>query len=133
MIALGLGVHNLSVEECVERFKSFCKDGFSPNPLTKISVIGWLARYWCNSIYQTEPLQNAMKNVLGRKLLFGHGGNASRVAVTTTVESGSFLLANYNWGDGKRYLNSNVDTWFAYVVSYLLSAWSLGVLIFIIC
>ena len=74
-------------------------------------------RLFVNSIYQTGPLEEAMKEILRVKRLFGHHGNASRVAVTTTVDSDCRLLANYNWGDGKRYLNSNIDTWQAYVVS----------------
>lgn len=113
MIALSLGIHNLSVEHCIVRFKSFCKKGFEDRLLTKSYWFGWFVRLFVNSIYKTEPLEEAMKEILRVKRLFGYRSNASRVAVTTTVDSNCHLLANYNWGDGKRYLNSNIDTWHA--------------------
>jgi hypothetical protein len=52
-------------------------------------------------------------------ILFGHQGNTSKVAVTTTVGENCHLLANYNWGDGKLYLNSSAYTWAAYVLDSL--------------
>lgn len=58
-----------------------------------------------------------MKDIFGTKQLFGYRGHASRVAVTTTVSSETRLLASYHWGDDTWYLNSNVDTWLAYVNS----------------
>jgi hypothetical protein len=113
LIALGLGIHNLSVEDCIMRFKSFCRKGFEDRLLAKSYWFGWFVRLFVNSIYKTGPLEEAMKQILRVKRLFGYHGNASRVAVTTTVDSDCHLLASYNWGDGKRYLNSNIDTWHA--------------------
>lgn len=111
MTAIGLGVHNLSTEECILRFKYLCGEGFHQRAFTKNSWIAWFVRMFAASIYKTDPLEESLRRNSGAKLLFGHRGNASRVAVTTTVNSESRLLANYNWGDGERYLNSNILTW----------------------
>ncbi|KAK3936131.1 hypothetical protein QBC46DRAFT_367088 [Diplogelasinospora grovesii] len=113
LISLGLGVHNLSVEQCILHFKRLCQNGFRQRLLSKTRLIGWFVRLFVPSIYETEPLEESMKHIFREKQLFGHRENASRVAVTTTVDSEFRLLANYNWGDGKRYLNSNIYTWHA--------------------
>lgn len=112
-MALGLGIHNFSVQECIQHFKSVCRDGFKPNLLMD-SCLRWLATLFCRPVYKTEPLEKALKSILGSKRLFGHRNNACRVAVTTTVDKENRLIANYNWGDRKRYLNSDMSTWLAY-------------------
>lgn len=119
MIALGLGVHSLSIDECMRRYRTLCDTGFESKALTKSAWLGWLASWFVESIYKTEPFESALRTLFGRKRLFGHRGNSSRVAVTTTVDTKCRLLANYNWGDGKRYLDSNISTWAAYVTPQL--------------
>ncbi|KAF7547599.1 hypothetical protein G7Z17_g7633 [Cylindrodendrum hubeiense] len=113
LIALGLGTHNFSVEECITHFKSLCEKGFQHEPGSKNKYWGWVVRLFVRSIYKTEPLENALKSIFGQNELFGHRGNASRVAVITTVSTESRLLANYNGGDGNRYMNSTIYTWLA--------------------
>ncbi|KAF2683588.1 FabD/lysophospholipase-like protein, partial [Lentithecium fluviatile CBS 122367] len=111
MIAIGLGIHNLSVEDCIAKFKVFCTKAFETKWLTKNPIFGWTARaFWASSIYKTEPLEDALTEMFGKKPFFGHHQNVSRVAVTTTVDEKCRLLANYNWGYGERYLNSNINT-----------------------
>ncbi|SPN97426.1 uncharacterized protein DNG_00940 [Cephalotrichum gorgonifer] len=109
MIALGLGVQGLPAATCRDKFNLFCTTGFQEKIGTKIPTVGWIARWICGSIYKTEPLEMAMKSVFSgqpRKNLFGLTTN-TRVAITTTVNSLRFLLANYHRGDGKFYLDSD--------------------------
>lgn len=121
LIAIGLGIHNLSVGDCIAKFKNFCDNAFDNKVFTKTYFLGWLARWITSSIYKTEPLEDALKEMFGTKPFFGQHGNASRVAVTTTVDDKSRLLANYNWGHGRKYVNSNIDTWLAYVLPLFLN------------
>ncbi|KAI1388650.1 uncharacterized protein F4822DRAFT_437371 [Hypoxylon trugodes] len=111
-IVLGLGAHNFGVQECTLQFKRFFQMALESKFLTK-SLFGPIARLITSSIYKTEPLEAAMKDTFGTQRLFGHYGNTPRVAVTTTVNSDSRLLANYHWGDERRYLNSDINTWYA--------------------
>jgi len=113
MIALGLGTHNFTASYCLEKYKTICEKGLVSKPLTKTYFIGFFARFFTSSIYKTEPLEAALQDVYGRKKLFGYQGNATRVAITTTVDADTRLFANFNSGDGKAYLNSNIHTWAA--------------------
>ncbi|KAL9619192.1 MAG: hypothetical protein Q9160_006201 [Pyrenula sp. 1 TL-2023] len=91
LVALGLGVHNLNVDECVFRFKAFCQAGFHARTLAKKSFVGWIIRLIAPAIYETEPLEDAFKAMFRptSQTSFGHHGNTSKVAITTTVhESG---------------------------------------------
>lgn len=82
--------------------------------LTKSQWFGWATRLLTSSIYKIYELENALKAIFGTKTLFGYHNSASKVAVTTTVSAETRLLANYHWGDHKRYLNAGVRTWLAY-------------------
>lgn len=113
MIALGLGVNKFTVDQCLEKYKRICQTGLENKWFTKTRGIGFFARLFTSSIYQTEPLERSLREVFGSKLLFGLEGNATRVVITTTVEKDGRLLANYNWGDEKNYLDSNVSIWAA--------------------
>jgi len=116
MIALALGIHKFKVEECTRRFRALCETVFQAKALATTPIIGWFARMFYYSIYETSVLESAIQKAFEeRKVLFGHQGKTSKVVVTTTVGEKCHLFANYNWGDGKRYLNSNAYTWAAYV------------------
>lgn len=115
MIAIGLGIHNLSSEECIREFKTFCQNALQPKLGTKNLIFGRIVRSVCSSIYKTEPLKVALYKMFKSKPYFGLHGNVSRVAVTTTADDKLRLLANYNWMDGEKYINSNIMTQLAYV------------------
>ncbi|PVI06697.1 hypothetical protein DM02DRAFT_709324 [Periconia macrospinosa] len=114
LIALGLGIHNLKVDECINRFKDFCRIGFQHRHFSKNRVTRWMVRLVMPSIYKTKYLEQGMRRMFGpeSRTLFGHHGNSARVAVTTTNDDRETrLLANYNPGDGRRYLKSSIATW----------------------
>ncbi|OAQ67009.1 patatin-like phospholipase domain-containing protein [Pochonia chlamydosporia 170] len=113
LIALGLGIHNFNAQEMMRHFRSLCRDGMERKALTKSQWFGWAVRLLTSSIYKTYELENALKAIFGTKTLFGYHNGASKVAVTTTVSAETRLLANYHWGDDKRYLNADVRTWLA--------------------
>ncbi|KAK5996132.1 PNPLA-gamma [Cladobotryum mycophilum] len=113
LAALGLGVHGFSASECVRRFKNLCGSAFKSKPLTKNPAFWWIARMFVDSIYETQPLENALKATFGDEPLFS-SKRTTRVAVTTTTRDGhALLLSNYRWGDGKKYLDANIKTWAA--------------------
>jgi hypothetical protein len=68
------------------------------------------------SIYQSGAIENALRSAYKPEELFGLrnveqvSSTWPRVAVTTTVESNCWLLANYNQGDSKRYLKPRIAT-----------------------
>jgi hypothetical protein len=90
-----------------------CSAALKRKPVLQIPVINWFAKFFVSSIYETEPLDEGLKEAFGSKQLFGHQGDGSRVAVTTTVNAECRLLTSFNWGDGNRYLDSNIQTWAA--------------------
>jgi hypothetical protein len=129
MIALGIGVHAWDADTCISKFRQLSTDGLSEKWLTKSWGIGLLARWFRGSIYQTAPLEKALKNAFPDENLFGlHAGpytvksrlgthkrnrlqHTPRIAITTTVESEGKVFANYNSGGLKNYLKSNCLTW----------------------
>ena len=116
MIALGLGAHNWSAEKCVETYKTLIQNGLQANLLTKSWFFGWIARFFRESIYSTPALEEALKAAYGQNQeLFSleptTHNHITRVAVTTTVETGRKIIANYRRGGSEEYLDSTMLTW----------------------
>ncbi|KAI1846078.1 hypothetical protein JX266_007887 [Neoarthrinium moseri] len=104
-IALGLGVKNWSVEECIKRFKELSSDAFSPRELTGVPFFENLATFYHGSIYKTKPFERGLKMVFQDQPLFG-GATSQRemptkvaVAGTTALDQKSVIFANYNRQD----------------------------------
>ncbi|KAF9887744.1 hypothetical protein FE257_009697 [Aspergillus nanangensis] len=115
IIALGLGVQDRTVEDCIDCFSVMINHGFKRKSLTKSRGIGWLARLFRGSIYHTEALERALHHVFhpgDYQQLYGLR-RPCRVAVTTTVGTDLKFIANYNRGGTGSYLNSQLGIWHA--------------------
>jgi len=115
IIALGLGIQRRKVDDCISLFRGICNNGFVAKTGTKSSLFGWAARWFRGSIYKTEHMETALQDAFasGRaepNSVFGLANN-SRVAVTTTADEKTYLIANYARGDSKRYINSKLPLW----------------------
>jgi hypothetical protein len=98
IIALGLGVKNWSVQECMGRFKNLCNQAFTSRTLGRLGpYIGQ------KSQYKTKPLEAALQAAFGQDTLLFGGSSQERltnikVAITSTtpVENRPVILTNYN-------------------------------------
>lgn len=109
IIALGLGVQDRTVDDCLTRFHAFARDGLNKKILTKTKLVRWAGKFIRSSIYRTKDLEQALHNAFSptaSQSLFGLR-NSCRVAVTTTVDKELKLISNYNRGDGEAYLTSS--------------------------
>ena len=118
MIALGIGVHGWDADTCISKFRFINTTGLSSKLLTKTWLFGVVARWVRGSIYESGPLERALRLAYQEELLFGlrpasksHSQNTPRVAITTTVQSERKLFTNYNCGGTRNYLKSNSRTW----------------------
>lgn len=115
LVALGLGQDKLSATQCIEKFKTICKTGFQLRAWAGLWRV--LSIWFSGSIYQSDAIENALRGAYKPEELFGLrnieqvSSSWPRVAVTTTVETDCWLLANYNQGDSKRYLKSGIATY----------------------
>jgi hypothetical protein len=104
IIALGLGVNNWSVEECINHFEELCEKAFTRRLGGNLPGIGWFIENYNHSKYETQPLEDALKSAFtDSQYLFGgpriSNGSSSdiKVGVTATSSAGtSVLLTNYN-------------------------------------
>jgi hypothetical protein len=101
IIALGLGVKNWSVDECIHKFVNLCKKAFQPQKGVKLW--GRLAILAHKGKFRTKPFEEALREEFGEDLpLFGGQPRRDqfkiKVAVTSTtnVESEPVVLTNYN-------------------------------------
>ncbi|KAF6832216.1 hypothetical protein CPLU01_06315 [Colletotrichum plurivorum] len=106
IIALGLGVNNWSVDECINNFKELCSEAFTPRELVGIPVLEKLAIVNHGSMYKTKPFEALLKQRFqGNRPLFGGANNqnemSTKVAVTSTtlIEQHPVILTNYNRPD----------------------------------
>ncbi|KAH6886261.1 hypothetical protein B0T10DRAFT_576010 [Thelonectria olida] len=100
IIALGLGVKQWSVDDCILRFENLCKDAFTsrgPPALRALTIVSRI------SLYKTKPLEDALQSAFGTHgSLYGNFRSESsmdiRVAVTSThaTEKRPVVLSNYN-------------------------------------
>ncbi|EXF82920.1 hypothetical protein CFIO01_01290 [Colletotrichum fioriniae PJ7] len=107
IIALGLGVNNWSVEECIKTFKHLCADAFRPRELSGIPLLEKLVTINHGSIYKTKPFEALLREKFQDRPLFGGANEHSqsemltKVAVTSTtsIDQHSVILTNYNRPD----------------------------------
>lgn len=69
-IALGLGVMQWSVEECIQRFECMCYETFISRRRRTFSLAG-VELLTGQSRYQTAPLERALQSMFGQGTLFG--------------------------------------------------------------
>lgn len=119
MVALGLGEHKWSVEECAKKYEELAHTGLVPKTGTKVWGFGWVARWFRHSIYHSKHLQSALTTAYGEtRQLFGlvlgescpATRNVPRVAVTTTVDRDLKLFTNYRLGAQGRMQEDNKAT-----------------------
>ncbi|KAI0882625.1 uncharacterized protein GGS22DRAFT_191215 [Annulohypoxylon maeteangense] len=103
IISLGLGVMNMTVDECEKMFGDFVQESFTTNvPESFGTKLGYLAQAIYISKYESKPLEKALQKAFPDRLpLFGEpyqpGQASTRVAVTSTTKEGRVLLmSNYN-------------------------------------
>lgn len=89
-----------SVSDCINKFKSLCKDAFTHRAPSSLRTLTMISR---KSIYKTKPLESALQSAFGADgLLYGksktEGSGDIRVAVTSTraVDRRPVILSNYN-------------------------------------
>lgn len=106
IVALGLGVNNWSVDDCITTFKEICSKAFTPRGLVGIPVLEQLAIVNHGSMYKTKPFEALLQEKFQRgRPLFGgtndQGEMSTRVAVTSTtlIEQHPVILTNYNRPD----------------------------------
>ncbi|KAE8449132.1 hypothetical protein EG329_008516 [Mollisiaceae sp. DMI_Dod_QoI] len=111
IIALGLGVENWTVEQCIGKFTSLCGDAFTPRELLKVPLLGKLSTVNHRSMYKTQPFEKALQEAFEDRPLFGglnsQEGHMIKVAVTSTtlMDQQPVVLANYNRPDFQGYKN----------------------------
>ncbi|KAI0555301.1 FabD/lysophospholipase-like protein [Xylaria curta] len=109
IIALGLGVNNWRVDECITYFKELCRQAFVPREMHGVPVLEKLAAWNHGSIYKTRPLEAMLKNVFTSRPIFGGTSDNdemfTKVAITTTssVAQHVVVLTNYNRPDPTEY------------------------------
>ncbi|KAI1362066.1 FabD/lysophospholipase-like protein [Xylaria arbuscula] len=109
IIALGLGVNNWRVSECITYFKELCYQAFIPREMHGIPVLEKLAAWNHGSIYKTKPFEAMLEKVFTSRPIFGGASNdhemITKVAVTTTssIAQHAVVLANYNRPDPIEY------------------------------
>ena len=104
IIALGLGIKNWSVEECIAYFEELCDKAFTRRVGGNIPGLGWFIDNYNHSKYETQPLEEALKSAFTEsQYLFGGPRTTDvpssdiKVGVTATSSAGSsVLLTNYN-------------------------------------
>lgn len=102
IIALGIGVEGWSIDRCIEEFSSLCDQAFTPRKGHGIWGLAHMIQGHHGSIYRTQPLQEALRQVFTENSLFGgprfEANQTSKVAVVTTSAAGlqPIVLSNYN-------------------------------------
>lgn len=102
LIALGLGVKQWTVEQCITRFIQLCNKAFCPNDFATAKYIGHVSRTIFRSKYKTRALRDVLREQLGEDKLYGQVPEDTvvrdtKVCVTTTpitAESG-IAIGNY--------------------------------------
>jgi len=105
IIALGLGERRMSIEECLEMFRTFSRKAFTRRIGTNIHGIRYLVEAQHHSQYESKGLNQSLKLSFGEKKMFGEAAETSndapkkpvKVGVTMTSSSGRpYLITNYN-------------------------------------
>ncbi|KAH8667562.1 hypothetical protein BGZ60DRAFT_564753 [Tricladium varicosporioides] len=109
IIALGLGVENWTVDQCISKFTSLCGNAFTPRELLHVPLLGKLSTFNHRSMYKTKPFEKALRESFEERPLFGglnsQKGHMIKVAVTSTtlMDQQPVVLANYNRPDSQEY------------------------------
>ncbi|KAJ4391044.1 hypothetical protein N0V93_004658 [Gnomoniopsis smithogilvyi] len=102
IIALGLGVKNWTVDQCIKKFEDLCTQAFQPRELNGIPLLEKIAIFSHGSKYKTKPFEKVLKETFEEWPLFGGqselGEMFTKVAVTSTtaIQQHPVVLANYN-------------------------------------
>ncbi|KAI9659446.1 MAG: hypothetical protein M1821_001704 [Bathelium mastoideum] len=105
LIALGLGVQHLSIQDCIDSFLSLCHKAFTRRPGSDVPLVGWFVENYNHSRYETKPLQDALQETFSsEQLLFGgpppkdSHSPSIKVAVTSTSAASGIpvVFSNYN-------------------------------------
>lgn len=103
IIALGLGVKQWTLNQCVTEFIRLCDQAFTPREFDKVAGLKQATTLKHGSKFKTQPLQNALRQVFGEEQLYGGPRKAyyeydTKVAVTATSGTGqrAVVLANYS-------------------------------------
>jgi hypothetical protein len=101
IVAFGLGVQQLKVTDCAEKFKVLSSSSFEPRSFAKVPIFGRLIEARHEGKYKTKCLTKALHSAFGEAPIFGANQNEgdlhqSKVAVTSTCSNKAYLLANYN-------------------------------------
>jgi hypothetical protein len=98
IIALGLGVKQWRVEECIRWYQKLSKEAFTAKPLSGPRMM--------STRYKARPLEQVLEQAFQQKYLFGGsqdnaGSYFTKVAVTASTDTGQqpCLFANYNRPD----------------------------------
>ncbi|KAI0517620.1 FabD/lysophospholipase-like protein [Xylaria bambusicola] len=109
IIALGLGVNNWTVNECITQFKELCRQAFIPREMHGVPILEKLAAWNHGSIYKTKPFEKMLEKVFTSRPIFGGASDdhemLTKVAITTTssIAQHAVVLANYNRPDPTEY------------------------------
>ena len=102
-MALGLGVKQWSVNQCVTEFVRLCDQAFTPWEFKNVIGLEQTANLIHGSKYQTKHLHDALRSAFGDDLFYGgrreaHLSYNTQVAVTATSGTGEtgLVLANYS-------------------------------------
>lgn len=102
MIALGLGVKQWTVDQCITRFIQLCDNAFTPNELVNVKYLGYLSRTLWRSKYNTKKLLDILKQTFGEQKLYGYVPEdtvlrETKVCVTTTSGTAESAIAIGNY------------------------------------
>ena len=65
LIAVGLGMLDWTVDDCMTKFQQFSGTAFSPRMKSRVRM--WYAAAWYGSLYETRPLIGVLKSEFGEK------------------------------------------------------------------
>jgi len=109
IIALGLGVRNWTVDECIQKFVGLCKKAFEPQKGLNTWGLSYLTTLIHKGKFRTKPFEQALQDEFGRDMTLFAGQNNKdqfkiKVAVTSTtsIESEPIVLTNYNRPEPKK-------------------------------
>ena len=102
MIALALGVENMSISDATRKFEEICQKAFTFRTLAKSKLLGRLIAMHNQSKYRTGPLHEALSAAFTDELLFGgprlvanHMAKVGLIA-TSAADIRPVVLSNYN-------------------------------------
>ncbi|KAF8852713.1 hypothetical protein BDZ45DRAFT_807214 [Acephala macrosclerotiorum] len=100
IIAIGIGVKNWSIDECIPKFEEVCSTVFKPRFMPAVRQI--TSTIFHTSKYKTKPFDEVLKEAFGHDQLFGgkceEPKYQRKVAVVSTYGTGhqAVILTNYN-------------------------------------